>query len=219
MAGTGFASYDDALDPKHGAPHDVPLIIATDESFKDFGRLVHSFDDEEVWITKWPQEGWRPICPGTGDQGGVAAGEFEFHWEGDLLCGLNKSVTVDPYTVGRLPRGVSPANRTHVLAREANYHPDGGQVFFPKNGEAFVMMLALPGDNVKLEDFVAFYVDGSFGVQIKAYVWHQPAFPIPDRTVLLGKQGKVHACAKVDTVEEFGVYLKVPLKPELATST
>ena len=53
------------------------------------------------------------------------------------------------------------------MTREANYHPDGGQVFFPVTKEPFVLLLALPGDDIKLEDFVAFYCDGSCGVQIK----------------------------------------------------
>ena len=69
--------------------------------------------------------------------------------------------------LGRLEKGVDPHNRKFVLTREANYHPDGGQVFFPVTKEPFVLLLALPGDDIKLEDFVAFYCDGSCGVQIK----------------------------------------------------
>ena len=54
-----------------------------------------------------------------------------------------------------------------MLCRGLNYHPDGGQVFFPVERVPFVMLLALPGDDVRLEDFVAFYFDGSIGLQIK----------------------------------------------------
>ncbi len=67
-------------------------------------------------------------------------------------------------TVGRLEKGADQKKRDFVLTREANYHPDGGQVFYPKKGAAFVLLLALPGDDIKLEDFVAFYCDGSCGV-------------------------------------------------------
>ena len=95
--------------------------------------------------------------------------------------------------------------------REANYHPDGGQVFFPSNGDPFVALLALPTDDIKLDHFKAFYFDGSFGVQIHADIWHQPIYPINDEATFLGKQGAVHACVAVDTVEEFGEYLLVPL--------
>ena len=42
------------------------------------------------------------------------------------------------------------------------------QVFYPTNGGAFVLLLAEPGDDIKPEDFVAFYFDGTCGAQIKA---------------------------------------------------
>ncbi|XP_033727525.1 uncharacterized protein LOC117316853 [Pecten maximus] len=116
------------------------------------------------------------------------------------------------YITGRLPPEADTKNRKRVLTREANYHPDGGQVFFPQNGDAFVALLALPGDDVKPEDFVAFYFDGSFGVQIHANIWHQPVYPITNDAVFLGKQGSVHACVAVDTAIEFNKYLSVPLK-------
>jgi len=106
---------------------------------------------------------------------------------------------------------VSPSNRTRVLIRESNYHPDGGQVFFPKNNDPYVAVLALPNENVQLKDFVAFYCDGSFGINIYADVWHQPLYPINNEAVILGKQGAVHACVSLDTVEEFGKYLSIPL--------
>ena len=48
-----------------------------------------------------------------------------------------------------------------------NYHPDGGQVFFPTAKNAYVMILALPDDDCKPEDYVAFYFDGSCGLQIR----------------------------------------------------
>ena len=210
-----FDLYADAHDPKYGAPHEVPLKICTPESIAEYGRIVHDFEEEEVWIVTWPQQGWRPICSGTGNQGGVTSGAFRYRWEGDELKAVNEAVGGD-YTTGRLPPGVSTTNRTHVLVREANYHPDGGQVFFPTNSAAFVLLLALPGDDIKLSDFVAFYCDGSFGVQIRPGIWHQPLYPIADEAVFRGKQGRVHACVAVDTVTEFGKYLKVPLKPEMA---
>ena len=82
---------------------------------------------------------------------------------------------------GRLEKGADPHNRKFVLTREANYHPDGGQVFFPVTKEPFVLLLALPGDDIKLEDFVAFYCDGSCGVQIKVQDiflnWRMWSFP------------------------------------------
>ena len=100
-----------------------------------------------------------------------------------------------------------------MLVREANYHPDGGQIFYPKDGGAFVALLALPTDDVKLEDFRAFYFDGTYGLNIHANVWHQPMYPINDEMTFIGKQGAIYACVDMDTVKEFGRYLLVPLTP------
>ncbi|WAR17261.1 ALLA-like protein [Mya arenaria] len=184
---SGYASYDDALDPKYGEPFPVPVVMATKEALKGYGTIVTTYDETKVEITPWP-------------------------WIGDQCTAINKAVGGN-YVIGRLPSNVSPSNRTHVLVREANYHPDGGQVFYPVNKDPFIALLALPGDDIKLEDFVAFYFDGSFGVQIHADIWHQPVYPINDEATFVGKQGAVHACVAVDTVDEFSKYLLVPLSP------
>ncbi|WAR16012.1 ALLA-like protein [Mya arenaria] len=194
-----YSNYDDALDPKYGDPFPVPVVMATKETLKGYGTIVAS---------------WRKLYPNTGILGGECSGDFLYKWVGDQCTAINKAVGGN-YVTGRLPSNVSPRNRTHVLVRAANYHPDGGQVFFPENKDPFIALLALPGDDIKLEDFVAFYFDGSFGVQIHADVWHQPVYPINDEATFLGKQGAVHACVNVDTVDEFGKYLLVPLsRPE-----
>lgn len=174
---------------------------------------MHDFDNEEVEITTWPQPGWRPIDPSTGNQGGIVSGDFIYEWKGDVITASNMAIN-GHFVTGKLPVNESPSNRTHVLVREANYHPDGGQVFFPQNGEAFVALLALPGDDIKLDDFVAIYFDGSFGVHIHAGIWHQPVYPIGDKAVFNGKQGAVHASVVMDTVTEAGKFLLVPLTKE-----
>ena len=52
------------------------------------------------------------------------------------------------------------ADRSHrrdperILLWHANYHPDGGQLFFPLDRAPFLVPLALPGDDVKPQDFV-----------------------------------------------------------------
>lgn len=158
--------------------------------------------------------GWRQLYPGTGVLGGVRSGDFLYKWERNYCTAVNEAVDGDvdgQYVTGILPRDVSPENRTRVLIRESNYHPDGGQVFFPKNKDPFVAVLALPGDDVTLQDFVAFYCDGSFGINIHANVWHQPLYPINDEADFFGKQGAVHGCVSLDTVDEFGKYLSIPL--------
>ena len=98
-----------------------------------------------------------------------------------------------------------------MLLWHANYHPDGGQLFFPLNGEAFVCPLALPGDDVRPGDFVAFHVDGGQGLYIHPNVWHEAVFPLAERAVFYDEQGKVHARVSCNIAAEFGVFLSVPL--------
>lgn len=201
--------------------HEVPLVIATPETFEEagYGKIETSFEDAVVDIVTWPKQGWREVVPGTGNEGGITQGEFVFTWEGDMAVARNHAVDghyvtgwfTDPMTASFDSENV---DRSRVYVREANYHPDGSQIFCPKDGKPFVALLALPGDDVKPEDFVAFYCDGTFGIKIHPNIWHQPLFPIAERAVFEDKQGKVHACIAVDFVEEFSTYLSVPLPAE-----
>ncbi|KAL4218311.1 hypothetical protein ACF0H5_023047 [Mactra antiquata] len=189
-----------------GEPFPVPIAMATAESLKGYGTIVTDFDSTKVEITPWPLKGWRKLCQDTSTLGRELRDDAFIQWVGNQCIVLGAE-----YTSGWLPKNVLPSNRTHVLVREANYHPDGGQIFFPRNKDPFIALLALPGDDIKMSDFQAFYFDGSFGVQIHADIWHQPVYPINDEAVILGKQGAVNACVAVDTVDEFGQYLLVPL--------
>lgn len=210
-----YGNFDDVFDPKYGDPHPVPIVMANNETLKGFGNIVTDFDSEQIHITPWPVKGWRKLWPETGTLGGIRSGDFKYKWVGDMCTAVNEAVINGDYVTGKLPRWVSPSNRTHVLVKDANYHPDGSQVFYPKNRDPFVMLLAKPGDDISLESFVAFYCDGSFGVHVHTGVWHQPVYPINDEAEFYGKQGAVHACVGVNTAGEFGKYLLVPLtKPE-----
>ena len=48
MGGSGHADYSNAHDKSLKKPVKVPLKIATEESVKDYGRIVRDFDTEEV---------------------------------------------------------------------------------------------------------------------------------------------------------------------------
>ena len=195
---------------------DVPLVSARAPRFSAFGRIVEDFAAERVIIETWPARGWRRIEPGTGNQGGVTEGDFVMARTGDLMIARNHAVGghyvtgwfADPATA--TSAGTTP-RYDRVFVREANYHPDGGQVFWPRNRTPFVALLAPPGDDVRPEDFVAFHGDGTFGIQIFPGVWHQPLFPLAAEAVFDDKQGRVHACVAVDLVAELGCYLSVPL--------
>ena len=56
--------------------HDVPLIVATDESVQGYGALVEHPDDIEIEIVRWPATGWRQV-DGEGCGGWLAAGGAE----------------------------------------------------------------------------------------------------------------------------------------------
>ncbi len=197
--------------------HRVPVVQATRQSLQGYGEVVEDFATHRVAIVPWPTSGWRKLHPGTGIEGGVTEGSFEMHREGELLFARNDAVSrsyiigwyADP---GTASRDRAPAQRQTLYTHEANYHPDGGQIWFPRGGQPFVALLAHPGDDVRPDDFVAFAFDGSFGLHILPGVWHQPAAPTEDRIAFDNKQGRVHACVDVDFLEEFGCYLEVPLR-------
>lgn len=198
--------------------HELPLVEATDESLRGYGALVSDPDACEIEIVRWPAQGWRPVDPDTGDQGGITEGVFELHWDGATLRAHNASVVAqntyvlgwscDPQAVATQP---PPQPRERVLMWHANYHPDGGQLFFPREPGAFVAPLALPGDDVEPADFVAFWLHGDRGLYIHPGVWHEAVFPVRDRQRFFDRQGKVHARVSVDFGSEFGCYLAAPL--------
>lgn len=198
--------------------HDAELIIASNETLGDLGFLVDDFDIAEVQIVQWPQLGSRPVLAGTGLGGGITAGDFEMHWDGQMLKTHNHAVD-GQYITGwscdptKASEDIEREQTDFLYTFEANYHPDGGQIFYPTDNEPFVALLAAEGDDIKPSDFKAFYFDGSQGVHINASVWHQPLFPVGNSQVFRDKQGAVHACVACNFVEEFGVYIKVPLKP------
>ena len=196
--------------------HALPLVEATAESLEGYGCLVAEPEDQAIEIVTWPQPGWRPLDPGTGNEGGTTEGTFAFWWAGDLLYGRNEAVGGE-YHLGWAcdPAAASAeaptAPRERVLIYHANYHPDGGQMFFPLDGQPFVSPLALPGDDVRPEHFKAFYFDGTQGLYIHPGVWHEAVFPLADRARFFDRQGKVHARISCDFEQEFGCLLEVPL--------
>lgn len=194
----------------------APLVRATAESLKGYGHLVEDFAAAKVTIVTWPQPGWRPIVDGTGNEGGVVEDTFEMVRRGQVQYAVNHAVKRryvtgwfdDPATARE---DVAPRDATLLYTHEANYHPDGGQIFFARDAAPFVALLARPGDDVAPEDFVAFHVDGRHGVHIDPNVWHQPVFPLGERATFDDRQGRVHACVSVDFIGEFGAYVGVPL--------
>ncbi len=185
----------------------IPLIKATSQTLKGYGCLVDDPDQFEIEIVRWPAAGWRDVDDDTGDGGGVREGTFISYWRGDILYG--KNTAVDGHYILGYSTDPARADEHHQRSPErlmlwhANYHPDGGQLFFPLDKKPFIIPLARPGDDVRPEDFVSFWCDGSQGVYIHPNIWHEGVFSIAPEQRFLDRQGAVHARVSVDFAKEF----------------
>lgn len=203
--------------------HPVRVEKATHASLQGYGCLVDGPRDCGIEIVRWPPSGWRKVDCDSGDEGGVAEGEFHGRWSGNVLYGSNAAVGGE-YVLGwendphiAEPAGVRAGPRSQVLLWHMNYHPDGGQLFFPLEKKPFVVPLALPGDDLRPEKVVAFWCDGSTGLYIHPNIWHEGIFPVTAHQKFLDRQGRVHARVSCDIGKEFGVYLAVPLSLKAPT--
>jgi ureidoglycolate lyase len=197
--------------------HETPLVAATAQSLEGYGRLVDDPKNFPIEIVRWPAQGWRPIDANSGDQGGVTEGLFEFCWKGETLYARNHAVG-DSYLFGwsNWPEEAAAERggrqRERALIWRANYHPDGGQLFYALKGQSFVVPLALPGDDVAPEKFITFWCDGRSALYLHPNVWHGAVVPLDDEADFLDRQGRVHARVSVNFVTEFGCYLAAPLR-------
>jgi len=193
---------------------DVPLVRATEESIRGYGEIACT-RDHRIEIVPWPLAGWRRLDAGTGIEGGTTEGIFACEWHGNRLLGRNEAVD-GHYVIGFRERPEQAAAAAalagdRVLLWHCNYHPDGGQLFFPLDGQPFVVPVAKPGDDLKPEDFVALWSDGSFGIYIHPGIWHEGVFPVMPGGRFFDRQGRVHARVSCDLANEHGVLLNVPL--------
>lgn len=195
----------------------MPVVRATEETLHGFGRLVLSDPEQfDIEIVRWPAQGWRPVDPDCGDEGGTTQGIFVSQWKGDVLFGSNEAVG-GHYVLGYAtdPGEADESHARdpeHVMLWHCNYHPDGGQLFFPQASTPFVVPLALPGDDVKPEDFVCFWFDGTAGLYIHPNIWHDGVFATRGTQRFFDKQGAVHARVSIDFPREFACLLSASLK-------
>ncbi len=193
----------------------MPLVDATPETIHGYGRLVEDPEECRIEIVRWPAQGSRPIDTDTGDQGGTTEGVFICEWRGDILYGRNQAV--DGHYILAYAQAPELARTDHadtpvrMLLWHANYHPDGGQMFFPIDRRAFYVPLALPGDDVTPQRFVCFRFDGRQGLYIHPNIWHEGVFGLEGTQRFFDRQGAVHARVSVDFAREFGCLLEVPI--------
>jgi hypothetical protein len=196
----------------------MPVVDADDAALEGFGRLVRDPAECPVEIVRWPSQGTRPVDEDTGDQAGTTEGVFASEWKGDILFGTNEAVAghyilayaTDP----ALAREGHSRPPSRMLLWHANYHPDGGQLFFPLDHKPFYVPLALPGDDIAPGRFICFRFAGDRGLYIHPNVWHEGVFTAHGKQRFFDKQGAVHARVSVDFAREFGCLLEARVADE-----
>ncbi|CAF3952907.1 unnamed protein product [Rotaria sp. Silwood2] len=151
MSGISKENYLSPIIPPDVKVKDIRLVKATNESLKDIGYLITSPDDVTVQngkfdIVPWPTKGWRALDPNTGNEAGTTEGSMEIYWEEDRLYGKNHAIATDSnhYLLGygNFPSQSAsisnsnisePSDISSVFIWSSDYHPDGGQLFFPTN--------------------------------------------------------------------------------------
>jgi len=195
--------------------HKIPIIQASPKTLEPYGCLVDDPSQQHIEITRWPAQGTRPVDEDSGDEAGTKEGIFSSEWKGDILYGRNEAVK-GHYILGygTEPENASEAtleNPTRILLWHANYHPDGGQLFFPLDKRPYLVPVALPGDDIRPENFICFLCDGTQGLYIHANIWHEGVFTPYGRQRFLDRQGAVHARVSVDFAREFNCLLEIRL--------
>ncbi len=193
----------------------IPIIEANPTSVKNYGLLVDDPNDFNIEIMRWPAQGWRPVDTDSGDEGGTKEGIFSSEWRGEVLYGSNEAVggkyilgySNDPTKADEQ----STEDPDKIFLWHANYHPDGGQLFFPIDARPFLVPVALPGDNIRPHNFICFLCDGKQGLYIHPNIWHEGVFAINGKQRFLDRQGAVHARVSVDFAREFQCLLEIPL--------
>jgi len=193
----------------------MPIVEATPETLKGYGFLVDNPRACRIEIVRWPALGSRPVDEDTGDQGGTTEGEFVCDWQGDILYGRNAAVGGHYILAYAQPPESARTDHTHpphrMMLWHANYHPDGGQLFFPLDKRPFYVPLALPGDDVTPQRFVCFRFEGDRGLYIHPSIWHEGVFTLSGTQRFFDQQGRVHARISVDFAREFGCLLEATI--------
>jgi MFS family permease len=190
---------------------DSPLLLVVAITFSTIGTLA-------ILPIFWTIS--TSFLTGSAAAGGIALINAFGHigsFTGPFIIGWINDVT-GSFTYGLLAisSGVHQKMREQAFLWRANYHPDGGQLFYPLHGQSFVVPLALPGDDVTPESFITFWCDGSRGLYIHPNIWHGAIVPHDDSAEFLDRQGRVHARVSVNFVKEFGCYLAAPLSESVA---
>ena len=196
--------------------HEAPLVAATDATLEGYGALVIDPRTFPIEIVRWPAQGWRPIDPNSGDQGGVTEGVFEFWWKGDTLFARNNAVG-DNYLFG-WSTWPEEARDDGVQGR-ADRRLSGGPTITPMAASFSIQPTARAlscrwrcraTTSHPTASPRSCATDRADSTSTRAFGTGRCARMTTTRE-LLDRQSRVHARVSVDFPKEFGCYLAVPL--------
>lgn len=193
--------------------YEVPLKRLNSNNAQGLGVVFSSLEDVEIELCQWPVIGKRPIIPGKG-YGTVIEEEFKVYWRGSTMFSANHQNARGGAT-GKIV--FEPETKSkYVLVNWLSAHLDAGEAFIPKNGEPGIFLVAPPKEEIKPEDFVALYSDGSCGISMHSGVWHTTPLSLSEQEVVYKrKQGSIYATVDCYLLKELNTWLKIPLcEPE-----
>lgn len=167
----------------------VPLKQLTPENAEGFGEVIGSLDEVQPVVR----------------EGEMVQERMEMRRRDDELYFTNHAVG-DEGVVATVVDGA--ARVSHV-----NFHADATQAFIGADRRPTVFLLAKPTENLRPEDFVAFYSDGSVGMSMFPDVWHTSPLPVEGSQSYENMQGNGyhHATVAHDFLDD-DVVLEVPLR-------
>ncbi len=190
--------------------YEVPLKKLNSENAQGIGVCFTKFEDVEIELCRWPTQGKRPLISTRG-YGAVIEEEFRVYWRGltvfsaghqNARGGATGKIVSDP-----------KSHSKYVLLHWLSAHLDAGEALIPKNGEPSIFLVAPPKEDVKPEDFLALYSDGSCGISIHPGVWHTAPISLSEKEVVYQrKQGSIYATIDCFLLKEHNTWLKIPLR-------
>ena len=189
--------------------YNVPLKRLNSQNALGLGVVFTDIENAKIELCKWPTSGKRPLIS-KGGYGNVIEEEFRVYWKGSTIFSAgHQNARGGP---GGKIISEPESNSKYLLVNWLSAHLDAGEAFMPKNGEPSIFLLAPPKEDVKPEDFVALYSDGSCGISIHPGVWHTNPLSLSEKEVVYQrKQGSIYATTDCVLTKEHNTWLKVPL--------
>ena len=190
--------------------YEVPLKRLNSKNAQGMGVVFTQFEDVKLELCQWPTQGKRPLIA-QGGYGAVIEEEFKVYWRGSTMLSAGHQNARGGATGKIVSEPESPTK--YVLVNWLSAHLDAGEAFIPKKGEPSIFLVAPPKEDVKAEDFVALYCDGSCGLSMHPGVWHTTPLSLSEQEVVYRrKQGSIYATVDCFLLKEQNTCLKIPLR-------